>query len=81
MKLAFGKDDLTELKDSEWGFEEFKRERMQFWMGEASSEKSNIEVDEGFADVDKAVGAEKGIDHTGGRGINGAIAKDLEEAR
>jgi hypothetical protein len=75
------KDDLSELEDGEWDFEEFKRERMHFWMGESSSEESNIEVDEGFADVDNAIAAEKGIDHTGGRGMNGTISKDLEGAR
>jgi hypothetical protein len=75
------KDDLSELEDGEWDFEEFKRERMHFWMGEASSEESNIEVDEGFADVDNAIAAEKGIDHTGGRGMNGTISKNLEGAR
>jgi Gamma-glutamyl cyclotransferase, AIG2-like len=75
------KDDPSELEDGEWDFEEFKREKMQFWMGEAYSEESNIEVDEGFADVDKTVAAEKDIDHTGGRGINGTIAKNLEEAQ
>jgi hypothetical protein len=75
------KDDLDELEDGEWDFEEFKRERMRFWMGEGSSEESNIEVDEGFADVDNAIAAAKGIDHTGGRGVNGAISKNLEGAR
>jgi len=75
------KDDLSKLEDGEWDFEEFKRERMHFWMGEGSSEESNIEVDEGFADVDNAVAAEKAIDHTGGRGMNGTISKNLEGAR
>jgi hypothetical protein len=75
------KNDLSELEDGEWDFEEFKRERMHYWMGESSSEESNIEVDEGFADVDNAVATENGIDHTGGRGANGTISKDLESAR
>jgi hypothetical protein len=75
------RNDLSELEDGEWDFEEFKRERMHHWMGESSSEESNIEVDEGFADVDNAIAAEKGIDHTGGRGANGTISKDLESAR
>jgi hypothetical protein len=74
-------NDLSELEDGEWDFEEFKRERMRFWMGESSSEESNIEVDEGFADVDNAIAAEKGIDHTGGRGANGTISKNLESAK
>jgi Gamma-glutamyl cyclotransferase, AIG2-like len=74
-------NDRSELEDEEWDFEEFKRERMRFWMGESSSEESNIEVDEGFADVDNAIAAEKGIDHTGGRGANGTISKNLESAR
>jgi len=75
------KNDLSELEDGEWDFEEFKRERMHYWMGESSSEESNIEVDEGFADVDNAMATENGIDHTGGRGANGTISKDLESAR
>jgi len=75
------RNDLSELEDGEWDFEEFKRERMHYWMGESSSEESNIEVDEGFADVDNAVATENGIDHTGGRGANGTISKDLESAR
>jgi Gamma-glutamyl cyclotransferase, AIG2-like len=75
------KDDLRELEDGEWDFEEFRRERMKFWMGEASSDESNVQVDEGFADVDNAVAEEKGIDHTGGRGMNGTISKNLEEVR
>jgi hypothetical protein len=75
------KDDLSELEDDEWDFEEFKKERMRFWMGEGSSDESNVEIDEGFADVDNAVAAEKDIDHTGGRGMNGTISKTLEEVR
>jgi hypothetical protein len=75
------RNDLSELEDGEWDFEEFKRERMHYWMGESSSEESNIEVDEGFADVDNAMATENGIDHTGGRGANGTISKDLESAR
>jgi len=75
------KDDLSELEDGEWNFEEFKRDRMRSWMGEGSSDGSSVEVDEGFADVDNAVAAEKGIDHTGGRGVNGVISKNLEGAR
>jgi len=75
------RNDLSELEDGEWDFEEFKRERMHYWMGESSSEESNIEVDEGFADVDNAVATDNGLDHTGGRGANGTISKDLESAR
>jgi hypothetical protein len=32
------KDDLSELEDGEWDFEEFKRERMRFWIGKGSSD-------------------------------------------
>ena len=74
------KDDLGKLEEGEWDFEEFKRDRMRFWMGEGSSDESSIEVDEGFADVDNAVAEEERVDHTGGRGMNGAISKTLEEA-
>src|SRR5436305_7235306 len=29
------KDDLSELEDQEWDFDEFRREEMKFWTGEA----------------------------------------------
>ena len=74
------KDDLDGLEDGEWDFEEFKREHMRFWVGEVQSDESGVEVDEGFADVDNAVAAQNGIDHTGGRGLNGAISKQLDGA-
>lgn len=74
------KDDVRDLEEHEWDFEEFKRDKMKFWMGEGSREDSNVEVDEGFADVDSAVAAEKSKDTTGGRGVNGSISKELEGA-
>ena len=73
------RDGASGLEDSEWDFEEFRKEKMRFWLGEGSSDESNVDVDEGFADVDNAVAAEKSIDHTGGRGMNGAISKNLKE--
>ena len=75
------RDDLSELEDQEWDFDEFRREEMKFWTGEAPLDENDADVDEGFADVDNAVAAEKDIDHTGGRGMNGAISKTLEQAR
>jgi hypothetical protein len=75
------RDDLNELEDEEWDFEEFRREQMRFWTGEAAPDENNGDVDEGFADVDNAVAAEKDIDHTGGRGMNGAISETLEQTR
>jgi len=75
------KDDITELEEKEWDFEEFKRDKMKFWMGDSGEETSNVGVDEGFADVDKAVAAEKGKDEMGGRGVNGVIGRQLESVR
>jgi hypothetical protein len=75
------RDDLSELEDGEWDFEEFRREQMKFWTGEAPPDEDNADVDEEFADVDNAVAAENDTDHTGGRGMNGAISKTLEQAR
>ena len=88
-----------DLEEEEWDFEEFKREKMMFWMGEntwdgAAYEKTTngVEIDEGFADVDRAVAEGKvgGNQHvkqdnsngtvkdpTGGRGWNGSISKEL----
>jgi len=54
---------------------------MKFWMGDSGEEQSNVEVDEGFADVDKAIAIEKGKDEMGGRGVNGAIGRQLESVR
>jgi len=77
------------LEPQEWDFEEFKRDKMQAWMGEAlesSDDSSNVQVDEGFADVDRVVAEQerqqegKQHDPTGGRGANGKITKQLEEA-
>ncbi|KAL1644373.1 hypothetical protein SLS58_004287 [Diplodia intermedia] len=60
------------LEDDEWDFDEFVREKLRFWVGEAASHE--------YADVDKAVAAESnGVDGTGGRGANGVIGKALDE--
>ena len=90
------KEARSELEDKEWDFEEFKKEKMMYWMGdyggsnmdeyEDDSENGeiNIDVDEGFADVDRAVAAEKANgavkDPMGGRGSNGAITKQLQNS-
>jgi hypothetical protein len=52
-------DPISSLDPEEWDFEEFKRENMRAWMGLTSSddEDHGLEVDEGFRDVDDAVGA------------------------
>ena len=71
------------LEDQEWDFEEFKREKMSAWMGEEPNPE--MEEDEGFADVDRAVAQEENRseelkrDGSGGR-INGKIIRDLESA-
>lgn len=80
-EIYIWKDDPSKLEDAEWNFEEFRRDRMKFWIGEASSDANNVEVDPGFADVDNAVAAETGADHTGGRRMNGAVSKTLEGAQ
>ena len=89
-----------ELEAEEWDFELFKREKMKAWMGDGASwseedmQRANgVEVDEGFADVDRAVADEEGRrkenapgnghvkDPTGGRGAGGHITKQLKEAQ
>ena len=93
----------SELESKEWDFEVFKRDKMKAWMGMAESgPEEGVDVDEGFADVDRAVAEEqeqereekeRGLngkaggdgggrahDPTGGRGTNGFITRQLEEA-
>ncbi|KIW99233.1 uncharacterized protein Z519_00896 [Cladophialophora bantiana CBS 173.52] len=82
------------LEPQEWDFEAFKRDKMRAWMG--IEEDDDVEVDEGFADVDRAVAEEDsrrtqekgqgngmnttGHDPMGGRGVNGHITQQLKEA-
>ncbi|KAK5056805.1 hypothetical protein LTR84_012337 [Exophiala bonariae] len=84
------RDGEAALEAEEWDFEQFKREKMRAWMGLASGEGSTV-VDDGFADVDRAVKEEeersrrdgenlKGHDPMGGRGANGHITQRLEKA-
>jgi hypothetical protein len=81
------------LDAQEWDFEVFKREKMNAWMGiaETGQATDGVEVDEGFADVDRAVkedeerrkrdeGKKLGHDPMGGRGANGHITQQLENA-
>ena len=93
-----------DLETEEWDFEEFKREKMMFWMGETGwsggehdgtgdgDMENGVEIDSGFADVDRAVaegkvGGSPGVkqenakvkDPTGGRGLNGSISKQLQD--
>jgi len=72
------RDSIKELEEKEWDFEEFKKDKMKFWMGESGTEDSDVQVDEGFADVDNAVAGEKSRDDMGGRGLNGHIGRALE---
>jgi len=70
------------LEPQEWDFEEFKRDKMKAWMGEAESNDTDVQVDDGFADVDRAVAEQQRQakhDPTGGRGANGRISKQLEQ--
>ena len=56
-----------ELEAKEWDFDLFKREKMRAWMGDGASWSDDeevqpaggVEVDEGFADVDRAVAEEQ----------------------
>ncbi|KAH0841826.1 hypothetical protein AYO21_03195 [Fonsecaea monophora] len=82
------------LEPQEWDFEAFKRDKMRAWMG--IDEDDEIEIDEGFADVDRAVAEgdfsqtvdktkENGAttpkrDPMGGRGANGHITQQLKNA-
>ncbi|KAF2170759.1 hypothetical protein M409DRAFT_63830 [Zasmidium cellare ATCC 36951] len=68
------------LEEGEWDFEEFKREKMRFWVGEEgegeyAGRPSTLEVDEAVA----ASGERK--DGTGGRGANGHITNALNEIK
>jgi len=73
------------LEPKEWDFEAFKRDKMKAWMGMAEGD-DGVEMDEGFADVDRAVAEQenakqdKGNDPMGGRGANGHITRQLKEA-
>ncbi|KAF7191754.1 Protein AIG2 C [Pseudocercospora fuligena] len=64
-----------ELEEREWDFEEFKREKMQFWVGaereDYAGRPSILEVDEAVANAEK--------DGTRGRGFNGHISNALKE--
>lgn len=81
-------DPDATLEPQEWDFEAFKKDKMRAWMGIDESE--GVAVDEGFADVDKAVAgwdqseqgnqsAKKDRDPMGGRGANGHITQQLHE--
>lgn len=82
-------DPYEDLEDQEWDFEDFKKHKMRRWMGadgpteEGQEDDGTVQVDEGFADVDAAVKklreGEGKSDPTGGRGLNGAISKQLED--
>ncbi|KXT14077.1 hypothetical protein AC579_789 [Pseudocercospora musae] len=58
-----------ELEETEWDFDEFKREKMQFWVG--AEREDYAEVDEAVANAEK--------DGTRGRGLNGHISNALKE--
>ncbi|MCJ1314606.1 hypothetical protein MMC25_008288 [Agyrium rufum] len=60
----------SELEDREWDFGEFRREKMGRWVGGH---------DEEYLEVDQAVNYE-GKDPTGGRGVGGDIAGQLNKA-
>lgn len=72
-------DPRNQLEQEEWDFEEFKREKMWAWVGQAK-DTDGVEIDEGFGDVDRAVQEERKNDPTGGRGTGGKITRELEAA-
>lgn len=83
------RDGEETLEAQEWDFEVFKKEKMRAWMGLAESGTGQSEVDEGFADVDRAVEEEEqeqrrrredktSHDPMGGRGANGHITQQLQ---
>ncbi|KIV86458.1 hypothetical protein PV11_02069 [Exophiala sideris] len=74
-------DGEDTLEPIEWDFEEFKRDKMKAWAGMAEY-GDTAEMDEGFADVDRAVAEQEksGHDPMGGRGTNGHIGQQLKEA-
>ncbi|EXJ92091.1 hypothetical protein A1O3_00641 [Capronia epimyces CBS 606.96] len=76
-------EGIDTLEPEEWDFEEFKRDKMKAWMGLAEDQRNSVEVDEGFADVDRAVAEqetrEKLHDPMGGRGANGHITQQLKD--
>ncbi|KAG9792371.1 hypothetical protein KCU88_g790, partial [Aureobasidium melanogenum] len=80
-------EGMETLEPEQWDFEEFKREKMRAWMGLV--DQSSTQVDEGFADVDRAVAEEEekrsqqqktNHDPMGGRGLNGHITQQLKNA-
>ncbi|KAL8718319.1 MAG: hypothetical protein Q9225_004531 [Loekoesia sp. 1 TL-2023] len=60
----------AELEQREWDFGEFRREKMQRWVGRR----------EEYDDIDEAVKA-RGEDPTGGRGANGGITEQLKTSQ
>lgn len=73
-------DPRSDLETEEWDFEEFRRDKMWAWIGEGRGDV-DVEVDEGFADVDRDVEERAKVDPTGGRGVNGKIGRALEAER
>ncbi|RMZ90069.1 hypothetical protein DV736_g2703, partial [Chaetothyriales sp. CBS 134916] len=82
-------DDPLALELEEWDFEEFKRDKMQAWMGLSTEDTNGVKMDEGFNDVDRAQAPAGGSVYTdsgpkdgmGGRGVNGHIGRELAEAQ
>lgn len=82
-------DGKGKLEIKEWDFEAFKRDKMTAWMGlaDAADDSDAVDVDEGFADVDRFVEEEDdkakgqnnnaGHDPMGGRGVDGHITRQL----
>jgi len=75
-----------ELDDAEWDFGHFMREKVGAWSGQVANDAG--EIDSGFADVDREDEMDSSEqdrrngtkDPTGGRGLNGTISSQLQEA-
>lgn len=63
------------LESREWDFEEFRKEKMWAWVGEAR--RADVAVDEGFADVDRFVDGGGGEKEAEAR--QNGVARELED--
>jgi hypothetical protein len=72
------------LEDEEWDFDEFVREKMWRWAPDAmagNDKAENVEEDEGFEDVRRAVAERDKQDPTGGRVFGGSFEDAVRESR
>lgn len=73
-------DGMRGLESEEWDFDEFQREKMWAWIGETRSADIDVDVDEGFADVDRFVDREEAVvAGEGGERRQNGVARELED--